>query len=176
MRDLSDWLGLPYQATLLDSTFNGIPYAVTRDGKTWSGPRPEQAQRSSQNISLKDRVLLFALLYENFVAWNYPCPKLFGIPIVRCLVLVLFPLLPMKMEIIVARAVVKRRVLPSLRHGNIAAVMISVLRIVFCRLAILWFFVRESSRRLVYRRTLLQINHITDQPRPFTSGRSKPLI
>jgi hypothetical protein len=159
MRDLADWLGLPYQASLLDSTFNGIPYVVTRSGKTWSGSRPEQAQRSSQNISLKDRALLFALLYENFLAWNYPCPKIFGIPVVRCLVLVLFPLLPMKMEIIVARAVLKRRVLPSLQRGNIASVINSLLRIVFCRIAILWLFVSECFRRLVYRKTLLQIDH-----------------
>jgi hypothetical protein len=51
MRDLSDWLGLPYQATLLDSTFNGIPWVVTRDGKAWSGRRLEQVQRQSANLS-----------------------------------------------------------------------------------------------------------------------------
>jgi hypothetical protein len=159
MRDLSDWLGLSYQASLLDSTFNGIPYIVTRDGKSWSGPRPEKIQRHLRNTSLKDRALLFALFYENFLAWNYPCPKVFGKPIVRCLVLVLFPLLPMKTEIIVARAAFKRRVLPSLRHGNIALVMNSLLRLLFCRLGITWLLVREGSRRLAYRKILLQINH-----------------
>ena len=166
MRELSDWLGLPYQATLLDSTFNGIPYVVTRDGKTWSGPRPEQAQRHSRNISRKDRALLFALFYENFLAWNYPCPKIFGNPIVRCLVLVLFPLLPMKMEMIVARAVFKRRVLPALRHGDIATLMDSLLRILFSRVAIMWLFACEASRRLAYRKTLLQINHTNDARNP----------
>jgi hypothetical protein len=154
MRDLAAWLGLPYQATLLDSTFNGIRYVVTRNGQTWSGPRPEQVQRSSQNISCKDRSLLFALLYENFSAWDYSCPEIFGTPVVRCLVLLLLPLLPMKMEIIVARAVVKRRVLPSLRRGNIVIVINSLLRIVFCRLAIMWLLMRECSRRLLYRKTL----------------------
>jgi hypothetical protein len=144
---------------LLDSTFNGIPYIVTRDGKSWSGPRPEKVQRHWRNTSLKDRALLFALFYENFLAWNYPCPKVFGVPIVRCLVLVLFPLLPMKTEIIVARAAFKRRVLPSLRHGNIALVMSSLLRLLFCRLGITWLLVREGSRRLAYRKILLQINH-----------------
>lgn len=166
MRELADWLGLPYQATLLDSTFNGIPYVVTRDGKTWSGSRPEKAQRTSRNISLKDRALLFALFYENFLAWNYPCPKIFGKPIVRCLVLALFPLLPMKMEIIVARAVVKRRVLPSLRHGKFAILMNSLLRMLLSRLAIIWLLVREGFRRLAYRKTLLQINHTNDAGNP----------
>jgi hypothetical protein len=164
MRDLANWLGLPYQATLLASTFNGIPYVVTRDGKTWSGPRPERPQRSSRNISRKDRVLLFALLYENFLAWNYSCPKILGTPVVRCLVLVLFPLLPFKMEIIVARAVVKRRVLPALRRGNIAILMTCFLRIVFCRLAIISLLVRACSRRLVHRETLCILRPVPPSP------------
>jgi hypothetical protein len=157
MRDLSDWLGLPYKAALLESTFNGIPYVVTRDGKTWSGARPEQAQRRSRNISRADRTLLFALFYENFIAWNYRCPKIFGKPFVRRLVLVLFPFLPMKMEFIVARVVIKHRVLPSLRHGNISIAVNSLLRILFSRLAIIWLLARETSRRLISRKTLLQI-------------------
>jgi hypothetical protein len=158
MRDLADWLGLPYRTSLLDSTFNGTPYVVTRDGSTWSGPRPQKAQRSSQHISSMDRALLFALFHENFLAWNYPCPAIFGQPIIRCLVLFLFPLLPMKMEVIVARAVLKRRVLPSLRHGNIAIATKSLLRMLLSRLAIFGFLVREASRRLAYRKALLQIN------------------
>jgi hypothetical protein len=157
MRDLAKWLGLPYQETLRDSTFNGIPYVVTGDGKTWSGPRPAKAQRHLRNISGKDRALLFALFYENFRAWNYPCPKIFGKPIVRCLAVVMLILLPMKMEFIVARAVFKRRVLPSLRHGNIVIVMKSLLRLSFCRLAIIWLLMREAYRRLVCRKALLQI-------------------
>jgi hypothetical protein len=158
MRNLSDWLGLPYQPTLLDSTFNGIPYVVTRDGKTWSGPRLEKAQRSSRNISPKDQALLFALFYENFLAWKYPHPKIFGKLIVRWLVVILFPLLPMRMEIIVARAVCSRRVLPSLRDGNIAILMNVLLRALLSRLMISAFIVREGCRRLVHRKTLLPIN------------------
>jgi hypothetical protein len=159
MRDLSEWLGLPYQATLLASTFNGIPYVVTRDGNSWSGPRPESVQRHLRNTSLKDQALLFALFYEDFVAWNYPCPQIFRNPLIRCLVLLLFPLSPMKTEIIAARAAFKRRVLPSLRHGNAAIAMHSFVRILFCRLGITWLLVHEGSRRLVHRKTLLQINH-----------------
>jgi len=160
MRALSDWLGLPHQATLLDSTFNGIPYVVARDGKAWSGPRLEQAQRHSRNVSLKDRALLFALFYENFVAWNYPCPKIFGNPMVRCLVLVLFPLVPMKAEICVARTVFKWRVLPALKDGNLSIVMNSLLRILFCRLGIIWLSMRELVRRLAYGKKLLQVEHM----------------
>ncbi|MGH6846613.1 MAG: sulfotransferase [Methylocella sp.] len=158
VRDLSDWLGLPYQATSLDSTFNGIPYVVARDGNTWSGPRLEQAQRHSRNVSRKDRALLFALFYENFVAWNYPCPKIFGKPIIRWLVLILF-LLPMKAEISEARTVFKREVLPSVRQGNISIAIKSLLGILVCRLRVIWIVARELFRRLTYAKTLLHVDH-----------------
>jgi hypothetical protein len=158
MRYLADWLGLPYQPTLLDSTFNGIPYVVTRDGKTWSGARREKSQRSSRNLSPKDQALLFALFYENFLAWKYPCPRVFGNPIVRWLVLFTFPLVPMRMEVIVARAVFRRRVLPSLRSGNMAVLMSVLLRMLLSRLAICVFITREACRRLIYRKTLLPID------------------
>jgi hypothetical protein len=142
---------------LLASTFNGIPYVVTRDGKTWSGPRPEKAQRSSRKVSRKDRALLYALFYENFVAWNYPCPKIFGRPLVRFPILFLLPLFPMKMELIVAYTVLKRRVLPALRHGQIPIVLHALFRMLLSRLAIMVFLIREASRRLVHRKTLLSI-------------------
>jgi hypothetical protein len=164
MRDLSDWIGLPYQAALLESTFNGIPYVVTRGGKTWSGPRAEQGQRHFRNMSLKDRTLVFALFYENFLAWRYPCPKILGRPVARFLVLFLFPLVPMRMEIIVARAVLRRRVLHALRHANIPTAVVSLIRMLLSRLAITWVLLREAARRIAHRKTslqikLLQINH-----------------
>jgi hypothetical protein len=159
MRDLADWLGLSYQQTLLDSTFNGIPYVVMRDGKAWSGRRLEQAQRNPRNISFKDRALLFALFYENFVAWNYPCPKRFRNPIVRCSVVVLLFLVPMKMELLVAGAIFKRSILPSVRHGRISIVIKSLLRIVLYRLAVIWLLVPECFRRCTYGTTLLQVDH-----------------
>jgi hypothetical protein len=159
MGGLADWLGISYQPTLLESTFNRTRYIVTRDGESWSGLQPAKVGRHLRNTSRKDRVLLYAVFYENFLAWNYPCPKAVGNPLIRCLVVLLFPFLPLKAETIVARAVFKRRVLPSLREGNRAIVMHSVVRILFCRLAITWLLVREGSRRLVHQKTLLQINH-----------------
>jgi hypothetical protein len=159
MRDLSDWLGLTYQATLLDSTFNGIPWVVTRDGKAWSGRRLEQVQRHSGHLSRKDRALLFAVLYENFADWDYPYPKIFGHPIVRCIAVVSLFLFPMKMEFIAARAVFKRRILPAARHGNVSAAIKSVLGIGFCRLKIMWLLGSVFFRRCAYGTTLLQVDH-----------------
>jgi Sulfotransferase family len=158
MRDVSDWLGLPYQSTLLDSTFNGIPWVVTRDGKAWSGPRLEQVQRHPRNLSRKDRALLFALFYENFVNWDYPCPKIFRYLIFRCVVFVSLFLFPMKTEIIAARAVFERRILPAVRHGNISSAIRSLLGIGFCRLRIIWLLAPAFWRRCAHGTTLLQVD------------------
>jgi hypothetical protein len=173
MRDLSDWLGLPYQATLLDSTFNGIPYVVTSEGKAWSGRRVEQIQRKSWDLSRKDRALLFALFYENFVEWNYPCPKIFGNPMVRCSVFVSLFLVPMKMEIIAARAVFQRRILPALRQGNIFHAMRCFLGIGFCRLKIIGLLAPAFFRRCAHGARLLQVANRGGRVSPPSQPRSR---
>ena len=155
IRDLSDWLGLSYQATLLDSTFNGIPYVVTRDGKAWSGPRPEQAQRNLRYIPLKDRALLLAFFYQNLVNWNYPYPKIFGYIIVRWIVFLSLVLLPMKMEIVAARGTLRGWTLPLLRQGKIWGAIKSLLGMGFYRLKIIRLLVPVFFQRSLYRTTLL---------------------
>jgi hypothetical protein len=172
MRALSEWLGLPPQPTLFDSTFNGIPYIVTSDGKAWSGRRVEQIQRKSWDLSRKDQALLFALFYENFVEWAYPCPKIFGHPMVRCLVFVSLLLVPLKMESIAARAVFQRRILPSLRHGNISHVLRCLFGIGFCRLKMIGLLGPAFFRRLIFGATLLQV----DRRRPTVERREDAAV
>jgi hypothetical protein len=159
MRNLSDWLGLPYQPTLLDSTFNGVPYVVTRAGVSWSGRRLEKVQRHSLYFSLKDRALMFALFYENFVEWNYPCPKIFRHGIVRFMVFASLFLLPTKMEIVGARAVFMSRIVPALRRGNIVLVIKSLIAIALCRLKIIRLLVPVFFQRCAYQTTLLPVDH-----------------
>jgi hypothetical protein len=159
IRDLTAWLDLPYQATLADSTFNGIPYVVKRGGKAWSGARLDQTQRQSSNLSRKDRALLHALFYENFVEWNYPCPKMFGHPIIRCIVFVALFLVPMKTEMIAARAVFKRRIMPALRQGKTWHAIRCLLGIGFCRFQIISLLIPVFFRRFVYGTALLQVDH-----------------
>ena len=156
MRDLADWLALDYQATLLQSTFNGIPYVVKRDGKAWSGPRLDHLQRVSRYLSVKDRALLFAVFHENFVEWDYACPKIFRHRFVRCAVF--FPLLPLptKMEITGAKVVFRRTILPALKQGKVGTVLASLIRIVRCRLQIIRLLLPAFVRRLIARPTLLQ--------------------
>jgi Sulfotransferase family len=157
MRDLSDWLGLPYQPTLLQSTFNGIPYVVRRDGVAWSGPRMEQVQRRSLALSHKDRALLFALFYENFVDWDYPCPKIFQHFTVRLMTVLALFIFPMKMEIVSARAVFRLSILPALRRGNIWLAIKPLRTIGFCRLKIIGLLLPAFFQRCARRPALLQV-------------------
>lgn len=170
MHDLSDWLGLPYQASLLDSTFNGIPYVVKRDGKAWSGRRVEQAQRNPRNLSLKDQALLFAFFHENFVEWDYPCPKIFGNPIVRCLGFFSLLAFPTKMEIIAARGVITGWTLPCLRQGGIWAAIKSLLGIAYYRLKIMRLLAPVFVRRRLHRTALLHVDHRKQPEQPINDG------
>jgi hypothetical protein len=162
MRALSDWIAIPYQATLLASTFNEQPYLIKRDGNTWSGRRLEQAQRQSQHLSWKDRVLLFTLFYENFVEWGYPCPGAFRNPIVRCIVFASLFLFPLKMEIVAARAVCKRRILPSIRRGEVWLAIKSFGAVGFCRLKIIGLIAPVFLQRCAHGPRLIQV-HREDQ-------------
>jgi hypothetical protein len=158
MRALSDWIALPYQATLVDSTFNEKPYLITRDGNTWSGRRLEQVQRQSQHLSQKDRALLFTLFYENFVEWDYSCPRAFRNPIVRFIVFASLFLFPLKMEIIAARAVFKRRILPSIRRGDLWLATRSLGAVGFCRLKIIGLIAPVFLQRCAHPAALLQVH------------------
>jgi hypothetical protein len=156
MGRLVAWIGLPFRTSLLESTFNGRPYVVERKGQVWSGQQPEQAKRHSQNISITDRALIFALMYDNFATWNYPCPRIFRNPLVRGVTCMLLLLVPMKMEIIIASAVIRLQVLPSLRSGDIRFALGRSLRIVYCRLGIMYVVASECFQRLWAKKTLLR--------------------
>jgi hypothetical protein len=158
LSDLSDWLGLSCQPVLLESTFNGIPYVVVRrDGKAWSGPRLEPVQRDSRYLSRKDRALMFAVFYENFVAWNYPCPKVFGNAIVRFIVFVALVLIPTEMEVVATRALFKCGVLPAVRRGNIRPVAEAALEVGLCRLKMVRVMMPGWFGRWADETTLLEV-------------------
>ncbi|MGP0094480.1 MAG: hypothetical protein ACLPKB_31725 [Xanthobacteraceae bacterium] len=153
---LVDWLGLPFQDALLESTFNGTPYVVERNGKVWSGREPEQAQRHRRNLSLTDRALLFALMYDNFANWNYPCPRIFHNRVVRGVTCLLLLPVPTRMEVMTARVVLKLQVLPALRRGHILFVLNRMVRIVYCRLAIMSLVFAQCFRRLRVKKEILR--------------------
>jgi hypothetical protein len=155
MRAVADWLGLPYRSSLLDSTFNGVPWVVKRGTISWSGPRPEQAIRDARNISFTDQGLLFAVFNEDFMAWNYPCPNIFKHALVRILTCLLVLLIPMKIEIIAARRLIKK--LPPLRCGGIRYAINGLVRIVICRVAIMSLLAVDLCRRLAFGKKVLKL-------------------
>jgi hypothetical protein len=165
---LMEWLDLRYQSSLLESTFNGRPYIVKREGKVWSGPRSEQTLRSRRNLSFIDQILVFAVLNEDFVAWNYPHPKAFRHALVRILAYLAVFLMPLKIEIIVARAVVKSKVLPSLRRGDVGFAAVNLFRLIGSRLAIMLLLGGELCRRLAIGKKVLntQIIGLSSGPNP----------
>ncbi|MGP0076531.1 MAG: sulfotransferase [Bryobacteraceae bacterium] len=164
MHDLADWLGLPYQDTLLESTFNGIPYVMKRDGVAWSGRRVEQVKRLSRHISAKDRALLFAFFYEDFAAWGYPYPNIVRFLLVRCMVFLSLILLPLKMERIAARAIFKGKILPAMRRGDLARVIKSCTSLAFCRVRIIRLLTLVFVRRSIFQTAVLQVRRHPQPP------------
>lgn len=152
-----DWLDLPYHINVSKSTFNGIPYVVERAGVSWSGSRPEQAQRSSQCIRLTDKAILFALFYENFVAWDYHYPRLFEHALFRGLAVMLALPLPMKSELIGARVAVQAELLPSIRLRNFGAAFGCLLRICKSRIVIINLVFAEFGRRMIFGKAVLEL-------------------
>jgi hypothetical protein len=155
MHAVAEWLGLPYRSSLLDSTLNGVPWVVKRGTNSWSGPRPDQATRDLRNISFTDRGLLFAVFSEDFVAWNYPFPKVFEHASVRVLTLMFVLFIPMKMEIIAAWTTFKA--LPSQRGGRLLYAIRGLRQIFICRATIMSMLAAELFRRLTFGKQVLKL-------------------
>jgi hypothetical protein len=151
MSAVADWLGLPYRPSLLESTFNGRPWFVTRGTTTWSGPRPAQALRDCRNVSFTDRCLLFAVLYEDFAAWNYPCPRIFRHSLVRILTCIFLLIIPMRIEVISARRVLKSREARDLGRG--------LVRLCIVRAQVMLLFAVAFYRRMAFGILVLPVRH-----------------
>jgi hypothetical protein len=148
MRRLADWLGLPYQPCLVDSTWNGIPYVVQVRGVASCGANPANAKRRSKNLNFVDRTLIFALLHANFIGWNYPSPSAMRKRWVRLGIIVLLWLIPTKMEFVTARLVLVKQALPSLSNGRIRYAFSAPIFLLSRRLRMMWLVVQETRRRL----------------------------
>jgi hypothetical protein len=158
MRHVADWLRIPYRPSMLESTFDGKPYVVRRGNLEWSGSRPANAQRKSDNLGLADRLMIFALLHRNFVAWSYASPRILQWSwwIRLCLIVLLSPV-PMKMESRNARIIVRLSALPNLRRGQIIGALSMPLRLVKRRLLVMRLILTEAIARTRGRRRLLEL-------------------
>jgi hypothetical protein len=151
MSAVADWLGLPYRPSLLESTFNRRPWLVTQGTTTWSGARPAQAVRDCRDVSFTDRCLLFAVLYEDFAAWSYPCPGIFKHALVRILSCTLFLIIPMRIEVISARRLFKSRDVREVGRG--------LVRLCIVRAQIMMHLAVELYRRMASGITVLSVRH-----------------
>lgn len=118
MRRLAEWLDIPYRECLTQSTWNGKAWIVSIRGVRCCGANPENARRRSKYLNPFDRLLIDALLYENFVAWNYTVPSIVRTRFVRGCILGLLLPLPMKIEWAALCWVMTYQVIPKLRHGR----------------------------------------------------------
>jgi hypothetical protein len=165
MRTVVEWLGLPYRPSLLESTWSGRPWTVTRGTTTWSGAEPAQAVRDCRNVSFTDRCLLSAVLYEDFAAWNYPCSRIFRRAPVRLLTGLLLLLIPMRMELILMRRALSSRNLRQMTKG--------LVRFCIGRAQIMMLFAVDLYRRLAFG---IRVFSLRGSPKPaegsdpFTAG------
>jgi hypothetical protein len=148
MRRLADWLGLPYQPCLVDSTWNGIPYIVEVRGVPACGANPANAKRRWKNLNVLDRMMIFALLPANFSGWNYPSPNVMRKRWVRLCVIALLWLVPSKMESVNARLVVVKQAIPGLRNGRIRFALGSPFFLLTRRLRMMWLVARTARQRV----------------------------
>jgi hypothetical protein len=151
MRGLAAWLGLAYSESLLKSTFHDRAYMWKSGSNVWTGVRSKPVIREARYTWRTDRWLLFALLNEDFAAWNYTCPKFFRHYAARVLTSALVLLIPMKMEFISAARLFKS---PS---KGARKVLNGVVRICLCRVGIMSLVVVELYRRIILGKKVLEM-------------------
>jgi hypothetical protein len=109
-----------------------------------------------------DRLILFALFHEDFVAWHYSYPGVFRNPLVRVLTCILAFIVPMRPETIVARRIIKQDVLPALRQRKFRAALKGLKEILLGRLMVIYTVASELRRRLFLKKDILKL--ISDEP------------
>jgi Transposase IS66 family/Sulfotransferase family len=151
MRSIVAWLQLPWRPSLDASTFNGVPYLIERGATDWVGSRPEQVRNPMRNVARRDQALLFALFYEDFVAWDLPCPMVVRKGWLRRLIGMALWVMPLSMELKAAREILRVQVLPALRSGAFTFAARSALRPLSCHVAVARLVSAELRQRVGWR-------------------------
>jgi len=149
MRRLAEWLGVPYHPSMIESTLNGNPYVVEGSGQSWIGSNPQSARRRSKNLNALDRLLVFALLHRNFMAWKYPSPGVLRSVWLRASVIAIGCLIPSKMEIVNVRNILRLQALPALRAGRYGFALRAPIVLLVRRLRMIWLILAAAGPRLV---------------------------
>ena len=153
MQRVAALLGIPFKSSLLQSTFNGTAWVnVTYGGGTWTGANPANATRRSRNLGFRGRVLVGALMHEEFRTWRYPVGAWLrhGAPraIAFGAVWLTLWVWPMRMERIGAANVWRQQVLPAIKARRYAYAVRSLRSLVTCHVRLLMLLGREGRRRL----------------------------
>jgi hypothetical protein len=156
MQRVAAWLGIPFRPALLESTYNGAPFVWKSEGASWVGANPANARRRSRNLTFLDRWLIFAILRGNFMAWDYPMPRLFRSRVRSMLVSGLLLWLPMKMERATAWVLLKKQALPATRSGRLGFALRAAVHVLALRLRMMRMLAGETRARLIRRKELLR--------------------
>jgi Sulfotransferase family len=157
MRRLADWLGIPYLPCLVESTWNGTPWFVKVRGVVWCGSNPDNARRRSKNLHPADRLMIFALLRDNFIEWNYPSPTAIRRRGMCLCIIALLWIVPMKLELVTARWMVRLQVMPNLRRGRLGFACRAPFFLLKCRLQMMLLIAAQGRARLAGDRRLLKV-------------------
>ena len=124
MQRAAAFLGIPFKASLLESTFNGTAWVNITQGGAWTGANPANATRRSRNLGFRGRALVSALMYAEFCTWRYPVPASlrYGAPRAIAFGAIWLSLWvwPMRMERIGAANVWRQQVKPAFKDRRFA--------------------------------------------------------
>ncbi len=109
---LCEWLHIPWDETLLHSTFGGRTWHWTTGGRTLSGfQRHTISDRHNTIVGPFDRLRLRFFFADKYAAWGYHLPGAFHWPVLRLLAFVLW-LMPFRMETLLWTRLPGERPLP----------------------------------------------------------------
>ena len=152
MQRAAAFLGIPFTTSLLESTFNGVAWVNVTPGGTWTGANPANSTRRSRNLGFRGRVLISALMYEEFRTWRYPVRAWLRHRIPRAIafgaIWLSLWVWPMRMERIGAANVWRQQVIPAIKARRYAYAVRSLRSLITCHVRLLMLLGREGRRRL----------------------------
>lgn len=152
MQRVAAFLGIPFKRSLLESTFNGTAWVNVTRGGSWTGANPANARRRSRNLGIRGRVLISALMYEEFRTWRYPVRAWLRHGAPRAIafggVWLSLWVWPMRMERIGAVNVWRQQVIPAIKARRFAYAVRSLRSLITCHVRLLILLGREGLRRL----------------------------
>ncbi len=156
MRAVADWMGIEYRPCLLESTFNGAPYVNESGGKRWVGANPANAVRRTGRLFVTDKCVLFILFRDTLAAWGYPGASLPPSRWLRAGLVWMLLMLPMKIELMAAHAIMTRQILPALRRRRFGFAVGGVLHLFLRRIRMMHLLASHAASRPFNARQTLE--------------------